>query len=123
MNRQAKQNAAADYFTEQRDMGTAHSRADPEKAAAVDRIFGKPPPNQGGGFFGPAPAEGGGPSPTAPQPQVASPWDGFNPDELKGMFKGSIDINLNDPGKMVDGVEVKNPGKTLAPVNPRSGTN
>ncbi len=92
---------------------------DPTKSLAVDRILGGP---QAPSYVG-APAQPGD-SVTPAQmvaPQVASPWDGFSPDELKGIFKSTIDVNINDPGGVVDGVEVKNPGKTLAPVNPRSG--
>lgn len=58
----------------------------------------------------------------APQPQVATPWDGMAPQDMRDLFKSVIDVQIKDPGKNVEKVDVKNPGKTLAPVNPRSGT-
>jgi hypothetical protein len=59
----------------------------------------------------------------SPQPQVATPWSDFNPQDMRDLFKSTIDVNIKDPGKVVDSVDVKNPGKTLAPSNPRSGSN
>jgi TP901 family phage tail tape measure protein len=84
-------------------------------------------PQQGGkdwyGLNGPKPA----PATAAPaaQPQVVPPSQSImtDPAAMRDLFKSTIDVNIKDPGKVVDSVEVKNPGKTLAPVNPRSGTN
>jgi len=108
MNKQARASADAE-----RASGVRATAApfDPNQSAAVDRLFGVAQPE---GY--------GAPLPSDARPQVASPWEGFSPDEMKGLFKSTIDVNIKDPGKVVDSVEVTNPGKTLAPVNPRSGT-
>jgi TP901 family phage tail tape measure protein len=97
------------------DRPAPYTPAEAARSQAVDNIFGVSRGPQGMG----AP-EGAGPSPAQPQP--ASPWGEFAPQDMRDLFKGTIDVNIKDPGKNVDSVDVKNPGKTLAPKNPRSGT-
>lgn len=120
MNKQAKKRAETENSLGWRDPAAP---VDPNRAAAFDKIAGAyGAPTQGYGIA-PAPAQGGGQAAPSPaQPQPASPWGEFAPQDMRDLFKGTIDVNIKDPGKNVDSVDVKNPGKTLAPKNPRSGT-
>lgn len=119
MNRQAKARAAAEEQDRIAKLDPAERAQRDSAGAAVDKVFGG---------FGPTPQPSGfGLSPQAPapapaSPQPASPWDGMPPEQLRELFKSTIDVNIKDKGGNVESVDVKSPNKTLAPKTARSGT-
>lgn len=123
MNRQARNRAQADRV-EPAQAATPFLSADPNKAAAVDRLFGTEQkafgPNFGAGVTPRAPSPQD--APQAEGPQVVSPFGEMNAADFKNLFDSTIKLQISDPGKVVEGVQVKSPNKTLAPPTGQSGT-